>query len=133
MVEDEEVKPVPKKRKPKKVIPVGSNGLKKRRVVKSRMTTDAKGYMGKHMSFIFCIKRVLTLLHPVTEDYSEYESVDEEEPEEPKSKVKKPAAKGKKVETSESKPTKVVAKSKSATNLKGKKGSGGLMDFFGKK
>ncbi|KAK7695433.1 hypothetical protein QCA50_000069 [Cerrena zonata] len=35
------------------------------------MTTDAKGYM-------------------VTEDYSEYESVDEEEPEEPKPKAKKP-------------------------------------------
>ena len=35
------------KRKPKKEIPVGKNGLKKRRVVKQRMTLDAKGYMGK--------------------------------------------------------------------------------------
>ncbi|KAI0303654.1 hypothetical protein B0F90DRAFT_1308269 [Multifurca ochricompacta] len=33
-------------RKPKKVIPVGRNGLKKRRVVRSRMTTDEKGYLG---------------------------------------------------------------------------------------
>ena len=33
-------------RKPKKEVPVGSNGLKKRRVVKSRMTTDDKGYFG---------------------------------------------------------------------------------------
>jgi DNA polymerase delta subunit 3 len=39
-------KPKPKKRREKKVIPVGRNGLKKKRVVKSRMTTDAKGYMG---------------------------------------------------------------------------------------
>jgi len=48
-------------RKPKKQVPVGSNGLKKRRVVKSRMKTDDKGYF-------------------VTEDYSSYESVDEEAP-----------------------------------------------------
>lgn len=33
-------------RKPKKEVPVGRNGLKKRRVVKSRMTTDDKGYFG---------------------------------------------------------------------------------------
>lgn len=33
-------------RKPKKELPVGRNGLKKRRVVKSRMTTDEKGYFG---------------------------------------------------------------------------------------
>jgi DNA polymerase delta subunit 3 len=39
-------KPKPKKRPEKKVVPVGRNGLKKKRVVKSRMTTDAKGYMG---------------------------------------------------------------------------------------
>ncbi|KAI9063168.1 hypothetical protein FKP32DRAFT_1666607 [Trametes sanguinea] len=71
-VEEEEVsKPKPKKKKEKKVIPVGRNGLKKKRVVKSRMTMDSKGYM-------------------VTEDYSSYESVDEEEAEE---EVKKPKAK----------------------------------------
>ncbi|KAG1759461.1 DNA polymerase subunit Cdc27-domain-containing protein [Suillus occidentalis] len=56
----EDVKPQAKKRKPKKVVPVGHNGLKKRRVLKSRTTTDAKGYMQ-------------------TEDYSSYESVSEEE------------------------------------------------------
>ena len=34
-----------RQRKPKKVIPVGKNGLKKKRVVKTRTTADAKGYM----------------------------------------------------------------------------------------
>ncbi|KAI0755467.1 DNA polymerase subunit Cdc27-domain-containing protein [Irpex lacteus] len=84
---DVDVPPVKPKRqrKPKKVVPVGKNGLKKRRVVKSRMTTDAKGYM-------------------VTEDYSEYESVDEEEadeePPKPKPKPKKAPAKAKEKEAS---------------------------------
>ena len=48
-VDDEpaEVKPKRSKKKAeKKVGPVGRNGLKKKRVVKSRMSTDAKGYMG---------------------------------------------------------------------------------------
>ncbi|KAG2071181.1 hypothetical protein BDR04DRAFT_1098917 [Suillus decipiens] len=58
--EEEDIKPPAKKRKSKKVVPVGRNGLKKRRVLKSRTTTDAKGYMQ-------------------TEDYSSYESVSEEE------------------------------------------------------
>jgi DNA polymerase delta subunit 3 len=40
-------------RKPKKVVPVGSNGLKKKRVVKSRMTTDDKGYFGASPSTFF--------------------------------------------------------------------------------
>jgi len=35
----------PKKRKPRKVVPVGRNGLKKKRVVKTRTTTDPKGYI----------------------------------------------------------------------------------------
>ncbi|KAJ3999797.1 hypothetical protein F5050DRAFT_1735713 [Lentinula boryana] len=48
------------KAKAKKVIPIGKNGLKKKRVMRSKVTTDAKGYM-------------------VTEDYSSYESVGEEE------------------------------------------------------
>lgn len=43
-------KPTRKTRKPKKEVPVGRNGLKKRRVVKSRMTTDAKGYIGAFAS-----------------------------------------------------------------------------------
>ncbi|KAH9165654.1 DNA polymerase subunit Cdc27 [Lactarius sanguifluus] len=62
-------------RKPKKQVPVGRNGLKKRRVVKSRMRTDDKGYF-------------------VTEDYSSYESVDEEAP--PPEKPVKGKGKGKK-------------------------------------
>ena len=45
--EDEMVPAKPKKkRRPRKVIPVGKNGLKKRRVIKSRQTTDSKGYTG---------------------------------------------------------------------------------------
>lgn len=43
--EEEDVKPQAKKRKSRKVVPAGRNGLKKRRVLKSRTTTDAKGYM----------------------------------------------------------------------------------------
>lgn len=132
-MEEEEVKPVPKKKRTKKVVPVGSNGLKKRRVVKSRMTTDAKGYMG--MQFIYHLYKncVSHFSYLVTEDYSEYESVDEEEPEEPKPKAKKPVAKSKKAEAVEKKPTKTITKSKSTSSLKGKKSTGGLMDFFGKK
>jgi len=50
-MEDREPEPEPvraptRKRKPKKEVPVGRNGLKKKRVVKSRMTTDEKGYFG---------------------------------------------------------------------------------------
>ncbi|THV05554.1 hypothetical protein K435DRAFT_744783 [Dendrothele bispora CBS 962.96] len=83
-VEMKDVAPVQKKkRKTKKEVPRGRNGLKKRRVVRSRMTTDAKGYM-------------------VTEDYSEYESVDEEE---------EPA------------PTKAKGKSKKETNNDGNSAS----------
>jgi DNA polymerase delta subunit 3 len=51
--------PIPKpqrKKKVKKVIPVGKNGLKKRRVVKSRMTIDNKGYTGW---FLICFRQVL--------------------------------------------------------------------------
>ncbi|KAF9006066.1 DNA polymerase subunit Cdc27 [Cyathus striatus] len=62
----------PKKKKEKKVIPVGCNGLKKKRVIKSRRVKDDKGYT-------------------ITQDYSDYESVDEEEAPPPK-----PVAKGKK-------------------------------------
>jgi DNA polymerase delta subunit 3 len=70
--EDEDIKPQAKKRRSKKVVPVGRNGLKKRRVLRSRTTTDAKGYMQ-------------------TEDYSSYESVSEKEavPEEAKKKSRK--------------------------------------------
>lgn len=33
-----------RKKKVKKVVPIGRNGLKKKRIVKSRMTNDDKGY-----------------------------------------------------------------------------------------
>ncbi|KAI0774334.1 DNA polymerase subunit Cdc27 [Fomes fomentarius] len=115
-------KPKPRKKKEKKVVPVGRNGLKKRRVMKTRMFTDAKGFM-------------------VSEDYSEYESVDEEAPEEETQKK----TKGKKA--APAKPKKgggddvVPAKSKPPvrTNSIKAKGSGAkassqgnLRDFFGK-
>ncbi|KZT12769.1 uncharacterized protein LAESUDRAFT_808312 [Laetiporus sulphureus 93-53] len=63
MVEDSEPERVenkPRRKREKKVIPTGRNGLKKRRVLKSRTKVDEKGYM-------------------ITEDYSSYESVEEEE------------------------------------------------------
>jgi DNA polymerase delta subunit 3 len=58
-MEDREPEPEPEpvraptrktQRKPKKEVPVGRNGLKKKRVVKSRMTTDDKGYFGASSS-----------------------------------------------------------------------------------
>ncbi|OCB91967.1 hypothetical protein A7U60_g736 [Sanghuangporus baumii] len=57
----------PRKRRQKKNVPIGRNGLRKSRVVKSKTDFDEKGYM-------------------VTVDYSSYESVDEEEEEEEKPK-----------------------------------------------
>lgn len=46
-MEDEEVpKAKPRQRKPRKAVPVGRNGLKKKRVIRSRTTADEKGYMG---------------------------------------------------------------------------------------
>ncbi|KAI0796612.1 DNA polymerase subunit Cdc27-domain-containing protein [Abortiporus biennis] len=125
--EPEIIKPPTRKRKEKKVIPVGKNGLKKKRIVKSRMKTDDKGYM-------------------VTEDYSSYESVSEEEAEEVKPKKKTAAAKGKKssnsespIEKSSSKPSaKTGGKTKAAPSLKRSTSSktaksGSLMNFFEKK
>ena len=38
----------PKKRKPKKMWPVGCNGIKKKRTVKARTKMDEKGYMGAY-------------------------------------------------------------------------------------
>ncbi|KAG6910013.1 hypothetical protein DXG01_013735 [Tephrocybe rancida] len=123
MLDDTVSKPKPKKRAPKKVVPVGSNGLKKRRVVKSRSTTDAKGYM-------------------VFEDYSEYESVEEEEPApEPKGKAKaKAKAKPKEEEESGGDEPAPAAKPKLAVKkaaVKGKTGAGskggkqgGIAGFF---
>lgn len=39
-------------RKKKKTVPVGKNGLNKRRVVKSKTSFDAKGYMGAFIAFL---------------------------------------------------------------------------------
>ena len=56
----EDVKPViakPRKKREKKVVPVGKNGLKKKRIMKSRTRTDDKGYMGAliyHNSIRMC-------------------------------------------------------------------------------
>ncbi|KAI0832483.1 DNA polymerase subunit Cdc27 [Trametes gibbosa] len=134
--EDEDVAPKPKpkppKKKEKKVVPIGRNGFKKKRVMKSRTTVDSKGYM-------------------VTEDYSSYESVDEEEAAEeeaPKkgkgkkavasaAKAKKPAstdADGSDDDTPKNKPvarTSSTAKSKKTAGAKAG-AQGNLKDFFGK-
>jgi len=131
--EPERVKqrPQKKKKQAKKPVPVGRNGLKKRRVMRTRTKTDEKGYM-------------------VTEDYSSYESVDEEEAEEPakgKGKGKKGASastKGKKnadedgkdagdaKETSEEdkKPGKTARKPPKNRKSAVKGGQGTLTNFF---
>ncbi|SJL03873.1 uncharacterized protein ARMOST_07230 [Armillaria ostoyae] len=120
----DETAPAPKKkRKEKKVIPVGRNGLKKKRVVKSRESIDAKGYM-------------------VTEDYSSYESVDEEEELPAAAKAKSKTSKANKVEEDSDAPvpkpkplakkgSKLVASTRKPNN--GKTGQQTMMSFFGKK
>lgn len=141
--EDDQVdapKPKPRKRKEKKVIPVGRNGLKKKRVVKSRMTVDAKGYMGTSRNFDLPILHVLTTrMALVTEDYSSYESVDEEEEEAPKKPKGKKAsgtsAKEKKDADEDGAPKrKPVARTGSVKgkSSSSKGGQGNLKDFFGK-
>ncbi|KAJ7881198.1 DNA polymerase subunit Cdc27 [Mycena leptocephala] len=115
---DGDSKPAPVKRKPKKVVPVGKNGLKKKRIVKSKMRIDEKGYM-------------------VTEDYSEYESVDEEEPAPPPKAKAKPKAKS----TADDPPAKAKPAPKPAPAKAKPKPSGGtgkagqqagIAGFFGK-
>lgn len=120
----DETAPAPKKkRKEKKVIPVGRNGLKKKRVVKSRESIDAKGYI-------------------VTEDYSSYESVDEEEEPPAAAKAKSKTSKVNKVDEDSDAPvpkpkplakkgSKLVAPARKPSN--GKTGQQTMMSFFGKK
>ncbi|KAI0693597.1 DNA polymerase subunit Cdc27 [Cytidiella melzeri] len=119
-----------RKKKAKKIIPVGRNGLKKKRVVKSQTMMDSKGYM-------------------VTEDYSEYESVDEEEPEEQLKPKKSTKAKGAATSEAPSKAQEKVEQTKiekeprkilkpGGLKRAGSSGSklaqkGSLMNFFGKK
>ncbi|KAF9236293.1 DNA polymerase subunit Cdc27 [Melanogaster broomeanus] len=106
--DDEPILPQ-KKRKPRKVVPVGRNGLKKRRVIKSRTTTDAKGYMQ-------------------TEDYSSYESVEEEKEEAAHLKQKGK----KKVVEPKAEEIKPKAKEKAAPKPRGAAPKrGGLLNFFG--
>lgn len=59
MVMADEPVPAPKtkKRRPKKVVPVGSNGLRKKRVIKSKESLDPKGYTSK-----WCLLPYLALL-----------------------------------------------------------------------
>ncbi|KAG9314779.1 DNA polymerase subunit Cdc27 [Chiua virens] len=122
--ESEDIPAPPKKRKPRKVLPVGRNGVKKRRVIKSRTTTDAKGYMQ-------------------TEDYSSYESVEEEDFEtkaKTKGKVKETKKVSEpKVEEAKAK-AKVVPKEENTGKPKAKPSPktrggapkrGGLLNFFG--
>lgn len=49
-------KPQPKKRKTKSIIPIGRNGLKKRKVTKTKYSTDAKGYT--RVSSLLCNTRL---------------------------------------------------------------------------
>ncbi|KAK0217840.1 DNA polymerase subunit Cdc27 [Armillaria fumosa] len=120
---DETVPAPKKKRKEKKVIPVGRNGLKKKRVVKSRESIDAKGYM-------------------VTEDYSSYESVDEEEEPPAAAKGRSKTLKVNKADEDSDAPvpkpkplakkgSKLVAPTRKTSN--GKTGQQTMMSFFGKK
>lgn len=142
MVDDSDDEPVkkPRKRKERKVWPKGQNGLRKRRVMKSRMTTDAKGYMGTYHDYVSYTSNLST----VTEDYSEYESVDEEDVEVDETKPKRSAAKSKKAteerksirasdaETSrKAKPVEKPKRSGSSAGTKNAQGS--LKTFFGKK
>ena len=133
--------PTRKARKPKKEVPVGRNGLKNKRVVKSRMTTDEKGYFGASCTHITIAIATTDTSYKVTEDYSSYESVDEEEapPEKPaKGKGKKVAApvKVKEEGGAEEKALKPLAKSASTLKRKPSKPSvqkGGIASYFSKK
>lgn len=63
--EDMEVQPKQKrKRAEKKVIPVGRNGKKKRKITKTRHFKGADGYMRKCLStslfFLFCVECIIS-------------------------------------------------------------------------
>jgi DNA polymerase delta subunit 3 len=91
---DADLPPKPKRRKrEKKVVPVGRNGLAKRRVIKTRKKLDSQGYKGDLCCTAFSNRKFMVF--SVTEDYSSYESVDEEtvvEKEVPKKTKKKSSA-----------------------------------------
>ncbi|KZP00392.1 hypothetical protein CALVIDRAFT_273905 [Calocera viscosa TUFC12733] len=108
------------KRRPKAKLKEGAivmkDGKKKKRVVKSEMTTNDRGYM-------------------VMEDHSEYETVSESEeltvPPKPKKSTAKKDEKPK--ETVKEEVSKPKPKSKPTATSGGKKGGGKLMDYFNKK
>lgn len=41
-----------RKKREKKIIPIGSNGLKKKKVTKTRRTMDKNGYMRKYLIYL---------------------------------------------------------------------------------
>lgn len=50
----------PRKKVEKEVVPLGRNGLRKKKVMRSKMSQDAKGYMGRETA---------RLAHPETESF----------------------------------------------------------------
>lgn len=89
----EEPKYAKASRTKKKAWPVGANGLRKKRVVKSREYTDSKGFMGELVIQAYTVHFTSSPIYVAIEDYSEYESVnsESEQPPEPSSKPKKSA------------------------------------------
>ena len=69
------------KKQEKKTIPVGKNGLKKKKVTKTKKTMDDNGYMRKTLIWLYVLYMVNHRIG--TEDYTDWESVDEAEPEPP--------------------------------------------------
>lgn len=139
---DEEQPVYPKaarKKKEKKEVQVGKNGLKKKRVIKTRKEKNKKGYTGQPALLVPQITGEGSLLS-VNVDYSSYESVDEEEPElEP---VKKPRKMGPKVQAKIQVKTETPASGsendakppKPKPKAVGRAGSKqNLLGFFGKK
>lgn len=150
---DDDIEPVPKikrKKAVKKIIPIGRNGLKKKRVIKTVTTTDAKGYFGEKSYLLFCWLQTSTdsASYAVSEDFSEYESVSEEEsePEPPKTTKKKSGDKAggmKKAATLKTEEDSVASKpapkakpkpkvSSSSAKASGNGQKGGISAFFGK-
>lgn len=143
MADDSATRIRPKKRKAKAFIPVGKNGLKKRKVMKTKSRKDENGYICAYFPNIdFLIK--LTFRSD-KEDYTDWESVDDEEPEK-KVKTKPKMLTVKKEATKEderlpsatpedatrksAKPAASRAKAKASGKSKTQKGKG-LMTFFG--
>ena len=75
-----------RKKREKKTIPAGKNGLKKKKVMKTKKTMDDNGYMRRY-SIWPCVPYMVNR-RLGTEDYTDWESVDEEAEPEPPSKAK---------------------------------------------